>query len=125
MRITWTTDCDAPCCPGMIVADDGREILVQSDWDYPGTADTFGWSARSIQRCRQCGHVATDVDCGRLWECPECGHGGEACDHGPTDGTVDCPLCGVSAGDFITAAGDWLRDNDGAETDDPGYFEDD
>lgn len=28
----------------LIVADDGRDILVQSDWDYPGVARTFGWS---------------------------------------------------------------------------------
>jgi hypothetical protein len=27
-----------------IVADDGRDILVQTDWDFPGLASTFGWS---------------------------------------------------------------------------------
>ena len=27
----------------LLVAEDGREILIQSDWDYPGTASTFGW----------------------------------------------------------------------------------
>lgn len=28
----------------VIACDDGREVLVQSDWDYPGTAGTFGWT---------------------------------------------------------------------------------
>lgn len=27
----------------VIAHDDGREVLIQSDWDYPGTARTFGW----------------------------------------------------------------------------------
>lgn len=27
-----------------IVADDGRDILVQTDYDYPGLALAFGWS---------------------------------------------------------------------------------
>lgn len=28
----------------VIVHDDGRELLIQSDHDYPGTAHTFGWT---------------------------------------------------------------------------------
>lgn len=28
----------------LIVADDGRDVLIQSDTDYPGLAMTFGWS---------------------------------------------------------------------------------
>lgn len=27
----------------LLVAEDGRTILVQSDWDYPGVAQSFGW----------------------------------------------------------------------------------
>jgi len=27
----------------LLVAEDGREILLQTDWDYPGVAATFGW----------------------------------------------------------------------------------
>ena len=99
--ITWSTDVNAPCCPGEIVAEDGRSILVQTDWDYPSVAQSFGWSLRNVQRCPYCG----------------------GCDHSSTDGTVDCPECGVTAGAFIAAAGEWLRDNDGTTAEDPGYFE--
>ena len=28
----------------VLLAEDGRNILVQSDWDVPGAASTFGWS---------------------------------------------------------------------------------
>ena len=40
-----------------LVAEDGRDILVQSDWDFPGAASTFGWSA-----CH-CGSTDGTVDC--------------------------------------------------------------
>lgn len=40
-----------------LVADTGREILVQSDWDFPGLASNFGWST-----CR-CGATDGTVDC--------------------------------------------------------------
>ncbi len=135
--ITWNTDVNAPCCPGEIVNDDGRRVLVQTDWDYPGVADTFGWSLREVQRgkCR-CGgsidwppgppeHYAqthpTDP-CGTDGVCEECGTHYPWCNHRSTDGTVDCRECGVTAGEFITAAGEWLRDNDGATAKNPGYF---
>jgi len=32
-------------------------------------------------------------------------------------------VCGVQAGEFISAAGEWLRENDGVTADDPGYFD--
>jgi hypothetical protein len=40
----------------LLVADDGEEILIQTDWDFPGVAIAFGW--------RPC-HCGTDgtVDC--------------------------------------------------------------
>jgi hypothetical protein len=41
----------------LVVAEDGREILVQSDWDFPGVASTFGWSP-----C-PCGLTDGTVDC--------------------------------------------------------------
>jgi hypothetical protein len=28
----------------VLCADDGRELVIQTDWDYPGVASTFGWS---------------------------------------------------------------------------------
>ena len=41
----------------LLVAGDGREILVQTDVDFPGLASTFGWSA-----CF-CGATDGTVDC--------------------------------------------------------------
>jgi len=99
MKIYWDTDVNAPCCPGQIVAEDGRSILAQTDWDYPSVAMTFGW-------------LLTDVQ-----------NGEDHCDHECTDGTVPCNDCGIAPGQFIEAASDWLDDHDGAEVEDPGYFD--
>lgn len=44
------------------------------------------------------------------------------CHHDSTDGTIDCPECGVSASAFIQAAREFLDDNDGAQAEDPGLF---
>ena len=41
----------------LVVAQSGREILVQTDWDFPGLASTFGWSPCS------CGATDGTVDC--------------------------------------------------------------
>lgn len=90
---------DAPCCV-KIIAEDGRDLLVQTDWDWPGIARTFGWSPSRVK----------DAE---LF--PECEHQG-------SDGTVDCPTCGLKASRFIEAAREWIDDHDGDETEDPGYF---
>lgn len=123
--ITWNTDVNAPCCPGEIVDDrDGQTILVQRDYDFPGVAGTFGWSIRNVQRCPACKSTDTSQDDDNVI-CDNCDcrcQTFEACDHDGTDGTVNCPECGVTAAEFISAAGAWLRDNDGATADDPGYF---
>lgn len=121
--ITWNTEVNAPSCPGEILAEDGQSVLVQTDYDYPGVASSFGWSLRQVQRCPECRDVLTvDPDC-KAFACPQCDHLiGRCCDHRGTDGTVDCRECGVPAISFITAAGDWLSDNDGAQAEDPGYF---
>lgn len=102
--ITWNTDVNASGCPGEIVNDDGRTLLIQTDWDYPGVAQTFGWTLREVQKLQD-DYEETPI-----------------CEHDSTDGTVDCKQCGCTASDFISAARDWLVDNDGAEADDPGYF---
>lgn len=117
--ITWNTDVNAPGCPGEIVNGDGRTVLVQTDWDYPGVASSFGWDLASVQRCGHCRSVSSSTDglCGR---CDE--ELSDPCDHSGTDGTVDCRACGVTAGAFIEAAGEWLGDNNGVTADDPGYF---
>jgi len=41
----------------LVVSDDGRSLLVQTDWDFPGLASTFGCSA-----C-PCGETDGTVDC--------------------------------------------------------------
>ena len=28
----------------LLVGDDGQNRLIQTDWDFPGIASTFGWS---------------------------------------------------------------------------------
>jgi len=118
--ITWDAYPPAPC-QGQILSDDDRSILVQTDWDYPGIATTFGWDKTSIQFCLEC-HV---IDCEFMddYLCPKCNEHYQYCDHTHTDGTVDCKDCGLTATDFIGAASDWLDDNDGATVEDPGYFE--
>lgn len=115
--ITWNTDVNAPCCPGEILAEDGRSILVQVDTDYPGVASTFGWSPDHVQACPDCGQVQQ-----RGYVCEECGAPMRYCPHDGTDGTVDCPDCGIPSTDFIGAAREYLADHDGAMADDPGYF---
>ena len=102
--ITWNTNVKAPCCPGEIINNDTKQsILVQSDYDYPGVASSFGWSTRDVQIMQA-----------RYY--------GVLCDHARTDGTIDCPDCGLAAGSFINAAAVWLRENNGLTVDDPGYF---
>jgi hypothetical protein len=73
--------------------EDELGILVQTDWDYPGTASTFGWSP-----CTEC-----EGDC-----------------KGITDGTVDCAQKSASA--MISEAGEYLDEHIGDIADDPGYF---
>lgn len=38
-------------------AEDGRDLLIQTDFDFPGIAATFGWIP-----C-PCGHTDGTVDC--------------------------------------------------------------
>lgn len=77
--------------------------LVQTDWDYPATAERFGWSLRRVQkiggelRLRQRGFSVLQADPAR-----------GRCPHSSTDGTVDCRDCGVTASEFIEAAGAYL-----------------
>lgn len=127
--ITWNTEVNASC-PGKILHEDGRSYLVQTYWDYPGVAGSFGWSTRCVQRCLACKHVQTlaagDQLLGTLavLTCEGCGEEFPLCHHSGTDGTVECPECLCPGTVFIGEAGSWLRANDGATAEDPGYFED-
>lgn len=105
MRVTLDAHpSDAPCCM-KLTASDGRDILLQTDWDYPSIASNLGFSLKSLQ-VSQRGY-----------------YGLTPCDHGGTDGTVDCPECGYPAAAFIREAGEFLRDHDGETFEDPGYFD--
>jgi len=86
----------------LLVADDGQDLLVQVDYDYPSIASNLGWSPMKGPECLD----AND----------------QPCDHSCTDGTVDCGACGTKAGDFIASAQEWLDDHIGESFEDPGYF---
>lgn len=97
-KILWNTDINAPCCHGEIVnlENENESILIQTDWDFPSVAQSFGWSIREVQK------------------------NNKNCDHSSTDGTIDCD-CGITVNEFIEAARIYLS-NDGMVTEDPGYF---
>lgn len=68
--------------------------LVQTDWEYPATAERFGWSLRRVQRRNgETRHLARYV---------------KGCEHRGTDGTVTCSDCGITASEFIRAAAEYL-----------------
>jgi hypothetical protein len=81
-------------------SDGSDDLLVQTDYDYPGVASTFGWDIRASRGAS----------------------GWDSCPHDGTDGTVACPFCGRTASAFINDAGDYLDDHIGASVEDPGYF---
>ncbi len=41
-----------------VTDDNGYEEFVQSDWDYPSTAQRFGW-----QPCTECRYTDGTIDC--------------------------------------------------------------
>ena len=78
-RTDWR-GCNSPDCE--------RSELIQTDWDYPATAQSLGWGLKRVQLP---GHKRRNQ-----------------CDHRSTDGTVDCRDCGITATEFITAAANYL-----------------
>lgn len=75
-----------------------RGELYQTDYDFPRAAESCGWNMRRLQK-RPNGETA------ELQRAPNRGQG---CRHSGTDGTIDCPECGVTASEFISAAGRYL-----------------
>jgi hypothetical protein len=69
--------------------------LVQTDWDFPSAAQGLGWSLSRVQK-----RGGKTVFLARK---------GKGCDHGSTDGTVNCKECGVTASEFINAAREFLE----------------
>lgn len=76
---------------------DGRELVIQFDWDYRLYASAFGWSVELVR--------------------PELG-----CPHENTDGTVHCRKCGLTPSVFLSHAGDFLTAHIGRSIPDPGFF---
>ncbi len=91
-----------------LTAEDGRSIYFQTDYDFPPLARHLGWSMSLADT---------------LEDEPESMEGARklACKHESTDGTVMCPACSASAGEFIDAARAWLDDHDGDTFEDTGY----
>lgn len=79
-------------------SDDDEGELIQTDWEYPRLAERFGWSLRRVQKIGSRAKV--------LKRNPT---RGKSCDHRSTDGTIDCRDCGVTASQFISAAGQFLN----------------
>jgi hypothetical protein len=42
----------------MLVSDNGKSTLIQTDWDYPGIAKMFGWVP-----CEKCNETDGTIDC--------------------------------------------------------------
>lgn len=85
-----------PCAVAVIEGPNGERLPVWNDWDAPGTARAFGWDIATVR---------PDLNC----------------DHDGTDGTVNC-TCGATVAEFMGAALEFIRDNDGATAPDPGYW---
>lgn len=105
----------------LITHDDGRDILIQSDWDFCGVASSFGWRPENKEECdwdtSECEFCALKEECedGKFVSC-QCWQFG-------TDGTVECPNCHKTASEFISDAAAFLDDSPDS-VEDPGYFGD-
>lgn len=111
---------DAPCCV-KLESEDGKSVLLQTDWDWPAVAGLFGFPLRSVQKCDCCGKISSSLHNTVVKYCRHCETNvGHVCEHSGTDGTVDC-ACGVMAGDFISAAREWIDEHDGETCENPGY----
>lgn len=79
-----------------IVHKDGRDVYIQTDWDYPSVAKTFGWRGLTKRQLKQSKCREDDYGCI------------ERAEVGPAGDWLS-QHCGQQAG--------WKRAND------PGYFE--
>lgn len=102
--------------------------LIQTDFDYPGLASSFGWSPFLVQKCPACDDTWGNFKLREVrrtggLKCESCRVlRFDSCDHDGTDGTKDCDFCGLTASQFIQAAEEYLDQNEGKRVADPGYF---
>lgn len=108
-------------------------LLVQTDWDFPGVATSFGWSVADViptlpdgfQDWRDGGagfakkEVAAFKRFEKRWFPGE--YDAPLCSHEGTDGTIKCPGCKLEPSVFIASARKWLEESDGAIAENPGY----
>lgn len=98
--------CPTVPCGYLVINDDAydsKSVPVTDDHSFPALARTCGMPWPPPRRVRF-------VD-----DPPGCPHDG-------TDGSIDCPSCGVSAATFISVARRWLDANLPKSVEDPGYF---
>lgn len=88
---------------GFDCRNDDHSIVVDTDWDYPSVAQSMGWSLSDYQP-----------------ELPN--YVGPDCQHDSTDGTVTCSECGATAGEFISAAFDYILAHECEEFDGLGEY---
>lgn len=74
-----------------IIYHDSEATVIDDDWRAPAVARDFGWDIRSVQK------------------------DGKNCEHAATDGTSTCEACGITSHEFVSAATQWIDDNDGKE----------
>ena len=86
------------------IGGNGIDLIVQTDWEYPSVARTFGWDMRESQVMNA--HYY-----------------GQVCEHSSTDGTVKCAECGLTPSTFIADAASYLDEHIGDTAEDPGYFD--
>lgn len=119
MKVTLVNGHDSPNFCFSVMDGDKCIHFIQSDWDYASLACTLGWSVNDIQLCRKCKKElpAFDDFDGEV-KCEHCRRkkGNVQCEHS-SDGTVDCKECGVTTSQFLSAAYDYLLENDGEEFD--------
>ena len=104
-RIMLCEPDNAPGCIAEILntADERELILVQTDWDWPGVASSFGWNIANVPWSKN--------------------RDGKKCSHRATDGTINCPGCGCPVEKFLEEAAAFIESNYGKTIEDPGYFD--
>jgi hypothetical protein len=88
MTLVDGSECGVPC--GYGIEHKGKVVeIVQTDWDYPATAQRFGYRGHRDARDKR-----------------------RICREGASDGTVKC-TCGATVDSMLAAAREYLDANNG------------